>query len=191
MSKYCGKCDVYDTFVMIGERDDDYLKRSKFYIRDESGKEHRVHIQNQTDLIPYYPYLVSSMGSDSESAVCFLSKESFVDTEERTLLQGDLDRVLRYYNKCKRNKIKFDEKEAYKCIVFFEDERPYAKEIVERVKRDGKKASINGIHLNLWEYYRRELYDDMIKAGYNEYQAYKWCFSGWEYDDALMIRNKS
>ena len=61
MSKYSGRCDVYDVFVMIRKYTDEELKNNvKVYVGDS---ETPLELNTQKDLIPYYPHLISCSSS--------------------------------------------------------------------------------------------------------------------------------
>lgn len=135
-----------------------------------------LHIEKMEDLIPYYPYIIGSayFNNAERKSVIHLTSESWVDIEERDILEFRLKDLLRIYNSCKRKKIEFDVKEALKKIVWGGwNEEPY-KELANRIKENGKKATIDGIHLKMHEHYRQDLVDEMIKNGLNplEYGDY-------------------
>jgi len=122
-----------------------------------------------SDLIQYYPHLIGMAWYNNlkRKSVIHLTSESFVDIEEREILEFKLKNVLRVYNRCKRKKIEFDVEEALKELVWsgWNDE-PY-RELANRVKEKGKKATIDGIHLRMHERYRQELVNEMIENGVN------------------------
>ena len=126
-----------------------------------------LHIEKISDLIPYYPYLISSAVYTDEESVVRLSSKSFVDREEREILEWRLKDLLRIDNRCKRNKIEFDVEEVRKKIVWNGwNEEPY-RELANRVKMYGKKATVDGIHLRMHEHYRKELVEEMLKHDIN------------------------
>lgn len=128
-----------------------------------------LHIEKLEDLIPYYPYIIGSAcyNNTERKSVIHLSSESWVDREERECLEFQLKNLLRIYNSCKRKKTEFDIEEVLKKVVWNGwNEQPY-RELAERVKEKGKKATVNGIHLKMHEYYRKELVDEMLKNGLN------------------------
>lgn len=190
MSYYSGKCDFCDHIWMSSETEEEAFNKfngTKLYITqplpdDFSWEEaHQTNIDipetyfkkieysSIKDLIPFYPYTISMAfysKNPYESMIC-LSSESFVDKEERESLEWRLKNLLTIYNRCKRKKIEFNVEEALKEIVWNGwNEEPY-RELSNRVKENGKKATINGIHLKMHEYYRRELVNEMIKNGLN------------------------
>lgn len=182
MSKYSGKCDVCDFF---SDRTDNYIKNSKFYIYI-NGREHKLNINNHYDLMPYYPFLISSGGfsnNDDEGCTIFISSDSFVDQEEQKFLEYDLHDVIRVFNRCKRNKIPFIEEDVYKELNYFNTLNEPLKEIIKRIAENGTKISLEGIHREMQEYYRTELYRDMVEAGYDELGAYRWVFKEHMYFD--------
>ncbi len=120
-------------------------------------------------MIPYYGHLVACSYHDNKErkACVYITRESFVDREERENLEWRLKRLLTIYNRCKRKKIEFDVEEALKEVVWNGwNEEPY-RELANRVKEHGKMATVDGIHLKMHEYYRQELVDEMIKHGLN------------------------
>ena len=121
-----------------------------------------------TDLIQYYPYIVSSACYNIKGkSVIYLSSESWVDYEERDYLEFRLKDLLRIYNRCKRKKIEFNVEEALKEVVWRNWDIEPIRELANRVEKNGKKATVDGIHLKMHEHYRRELAIEMIKNGLN------------------------
>ena len=175
MSKFSGKCDLADTCDIFGI--DKIISKYKIYTY---GNILPLKIEKPSDLIPYYPYTITMMVSTKEDGgAIHLSKESFVDEEEREHLGWDLSHIKKYWRKCKRDKKEFDEKEALDMICFLFSPRDYQREIIRRVKDKGNKATIDGIHAPSWDHYRRELYDKMVENGWDKNRSYEWCF-GWE-----------
>ena len=191
ISRFSGKCDfcihlwigaeteeeVFNKFngtklYMIQPLPDDFswekVREEKINIPETYYK--KIEYSSIEDLIPYYPHLVAFAGCDNtnprNSVVCITS-ESFVDSEERESLEFRLKHLLTIYNRCKKKKIEFDVEEALKEIVWNGwNEEPY-RELANRVKLYGKKATVDGIHLRMQEHYRQELVDEMLKHGLN------------------------
>ena len=199
MSRYSGKCDWCDHLWMGAETEKEAFNKfngTKLYICQplpedfdfEDALKNKVNIPETyykkveyssiKDLIIYYPYLVVFAGvdnADSRNSVVCLSRESFVDSEERENLEWRLKHLLRIYNRCKRKKVEFDVEEALKEIVWNGwNEEPY-RELANRVKLHGKKATIDGIHLRMHERYRQLLVDEMLVHGLNpaDYKDYE------------------
>lgn len=191
MSRYSGKCDFCDNLYVNAETEEEAFEKfkgTKLYISQplpddfnwEKALKEKINIADTyykkveyssiKDLIPFYPYLVTFGwydNADSHNSVIWLSRESFVDREERECLEWRLKELIKIYNRCKRKKIEFDVEEALEKIVWNGyNEEPY-RELANRVKEKGKKATIDGIHLKMQEYYRQELVDEMIKHGLN------------------------
>lgn len=177
MSIYTGKCDVFDTFVMIYEITD----FSNVHIYAANNDLIPLQINSQKDLIPYYPYLIVCMSSSKEGEInANLSDRSYIDIDEEERLKWRLDQLKKYYRRCKRNKEKFDDKKALQLICPWDNnEKNYGIELVKRVKFDGNKATYNGIHIPSLDVSRKKLFDDMVDSGYDELKAWAWCF-GWE-----------
>lgn len=180
MSKFSGKCDIYDVLIMMSdsiEDIEDRIAKTEFYIYTTDYKKHKLDIRNYHDLIPYFPYIeVAGMHSKDESVVV-LSSRSFVDIEEEEILTNNLDSLKRYYKKCKRNKMKFIPEEALSHITVFYKNKDYKYELAKRVKELGLKATTERIHTDMHERYRKLLYKCMVENGYSEFHAYNWCFN--------------
>ena len=114
-----------------------------------------------------------------------LASESYVDTEEREHLTWTLNDLIRIWKRCKRKKIPFDKEEALSQTTLFTP-REHEEEIANRVAEFGDKATIDGIHLKLHDRYRQDLYEEMIKNGWDESRSYIWCFGF----DRWVKRNK-
>lgn len=187
ISNFSGKCDFCDHLWIRAETEEEVFNKfngTRLYISQplpddfdwEVALKNKINIPETyykkveyssiKDLIPLYPHLISFAGvdnTDSRNSVICLSRESFVDSEERESLEWRLKHLLRIYNRCKRKKIEFDVEEALKEVVWNGyNEEPY-RELANRVKEKGKKANIEGIHLKMHEYYRRELVDEMLR----------------------------
>lgn len=101
-----------------------------------------IHFNTILDLIPYYPYIVTMSNSLNEKMTVFISQESFVDSEERKMLNVGyestmpsyyrkqlqkhyIDIVQRYYTPKQENimfeLIKFDEKRVGKTQYPIDD----------------------------------------------------------------------
>ena len=167
MSRYSGRCDIFDTLIMIHEYTDEELKNNVTIYK--SGSSEPLLINSRKDLIPYYAHIISSSCHNNvdRKATIYITSESWVDIEERESLEWHLKYLLKIYNRCKRKKIEFDIDEAVKEIVWHHwNEEPY-RELARRVKERGKKATVDGIHLRMHEIYRKELAEEMIRNGLN------------------------
>lgn len=160
MSKFSGKCDLYDSVVAIGGYD---IKNIELFIM-KNNKSYPLKLNEPRDLIPYYPYvpcMSSYMGGKYKAWI----NESFIDTEEKERLEFDLEELLREYRRAKRKKIEFKPNGNW-----------YYKEIIERVKEQGEKATIEGLHLPLHNHYRKSLAEEMEKNGYTDYEIIQWVY---------------
>lgn len=167
MSRYSGKCDCYDSLVMIHEYTEDELKNNvRIYV---GNSDIPLKIESYKDLIPFYPYLIGSACFDNEErkSIIHLSSESFVDREERESLEYKLKHLMRIYNRCKRKKVEFNVEEAVKEISWNGWNEKACRELAERVREKGKRATIDGLHLEMHERYRKELVNEMIKNNLN------------------------
>lgn len=117
------------------------------------------------DLIPYYPYIVclDCFDKESNNSIIALSSESFVDIEERKRLNIYLNEVLRHYNRAKRKKESFNKEFVLSKVCWNHYEEDIYKEIIDRVDKYGKKATIDGLETFMAKYYRGELKEEMNK----------------------------
>ena len=168
MSEFSGKCDFKDTIDIWGA---DAICSSNIYLYEQLIP---LRIDTEKDLIPYYPYIVISAAmSKTGKNEIHLSKESYVDSYEKDLLTNILKNHLKKHRKCKRDHVIFNPEPL---LYLHEDE-----EIINRIKRDGEKATIDNIHLTYCQYYRDLLYREMVFAGYEPTKAYYWVYK--VYDD--------
>lgn len=138
----------------------------KIYV---GNNQESLHIEKMADLIPYYAYIIGSSYHDNKKkkAVIHLSSESFVDREERECLEYYAERLIKIYNRCKRNKIEFDADEAASEVCWICNKEAIT-ELAKRVKENkGKNIDFADIHLEMHDYYRQKLADEMIKNGLN------------------------
>ncbi len=183
MSQFCGKCDFYDGFVAIsGEGDEkkveENLKKLKLYIYGKDGRDHRVKSDTIKDIAKYYPYLEGCAAYNRETGYnILLSSDSFIDQEEREHVGWYVKEVYKYWRKCKRIKKPFVVDECVKALSYWSN-TDILRTIAERVATDGNKAEFDDIHLSLHEYYRRRWFDELVRLGYSEFEAYNWCFKG-------------
>ena len=183
MSKYSGKCDVYDSVIMINNIID--FKKLKIYAYNNEIIPLRI--DSQKDLMPYYSFLTSfRSGNKDGDCIIHLSSQSWVDIEEKERLEYKMDDLKRYYRSCKRKKVPFDKDKALKMISFFTPEQ-YEFELVDRVSEYGEKSTIDNIHTSYHDKMRQSLCDDMIKEGWPKSQATFWCF-GFRKDKLDIIK---
>ena len=160
MSQFSGKCDLYDSVIAIGKYD---INDIELYL-SKDGRNHRLKLVEPRDLIPYYPYVpFMSTGCDGKY-VAWIS-ESFVDREEREMLESELEWLLKDYRRAKRNKTPFNP-----------DSQWYNKALIKRVAELGEKATIEGIHRPISNHYRRDLAEEMEKNGYEDIDIIKWIY---------------
>lgn len=179
MSEFCGKCDVCDCY---GDRSDEYLQNSRFFIYGKDGRDHQLVINNQKDLAKYYPYLVGAAGADKNKAFVHISSQCFIDSEEEEFIMSTYNEILRYYKQCKRKKIPCTIEDLHKkkriigwCREELDD---WELELANRILKDGEKATIEGVHRPIHEYYRKRWYEYLVEIGYSECEARLWVY-GW------------
>lgn len=180
MSRFSGKCDFYD--YLDEKRINNIIEGTlKVYA---AGHIVPLHITSEKDLVPYYPYLVTMAGYYNNQGRIHLSSSSFVDEEEQERLNWKLKYTLRYYNRCKRNHVPYNTEEAaLHTGGYFVSDIDYS--IADRVAEYGKKANTEGLHLSMHQYYRKELYEEMIANGWPETTAWYWVYKEYKSFDSL------
>lgn len=192
MSMFSGKCDFYDGFVAINcdgdeETVEKNLKDLDLYVYGRDMRKHKVESNTIKDIAKYYPYLeVIATYSRDNGQTIILSSDSFIDQEEREHLQWYIDDVMKYWRKCKRDKKPFNVDECVEKLHWMNTD--IIKTIAERVAKDGVKAEFEDIHLPLHEYFRRRWFDELVRIGYTERQAYDWCFKGFFTDNEIITK---
>lgn len=182
MSLFSGKCDCFDCMVMIGcsnstketiEKDvQEYLSKTDIYIGyDNFRLRIKADIKTYKDLVPCFPKLELMSCGSKDGRTVVLSEYSFAEKENERMWKSNLDTLLRYYRKCKRKKIEFDEATALKMICHLDYKINECVELVNRVKKNGEKATIDDLGGGMIEHYRKYLYEECIRVGYNEYES--------------------
>lgn len=168
ISRYSGKFDLADELEIHNYTLEELQNNVRIYI---GNSQKPLHIEKMSDLIPYYPYIIGSYCStniDGErKSVMYITSESFVDREERERLEYYLEYAIKVYNRCKRKKIEFNVEDVVKDLCFLDFNRDQITELANRVKENGKKATIDGIYLTMHEIYRQNLVEEMIENGLN------------------------
>ena len=176
MSKYSGRSDLFDDLMIHNYTEEQLKNNVKIYVGNSYIP---LKIESYKTIIPYYPHLIcSSYHNNKEcSAIYHVTAESSVDRNEKEILGAYLDRVLEFYKKCKRNKIEFEVEKAIKNVYFVDWNKEQVIEIANRVKENGDKANINGIHIKTSEYYRDILAQEMIRNNINlaDYGLERFC----------------
>ena len=79
----------------------EFVEKSKIYLGDA-----RVMIKEEKDLIPYYTHLISSACYNKESGnTIHLSRDSFINSEEREFLSWKIRDIISMFRKAKKEKI--------------------------------------------------------------------------------------
>jgi hypothetical protein len=159
---------------MYGDYTDEQLQNSRFYIGRNPVP---LRIDTQKDLAPYYPFLIAVAAYDKGSATVIFSEESFIDREEREHLGWKLRDLKKYWRKCKRNEVPYIPQEAATHISWPQDPHPEDLTLAERVGKFGEKATTDGVHDFIHYYYRSELFEEMIRLGWNKYTADMWIYN--------------
>lgn len=187
MSMFSGKCDFYDMFMDEDENKVvENLKYLELHIYGKDKRDHRLKSDTIKDIAKYYPYIVCmGYGDKNGKRIILLSSDSFIDQEERDRISWYVEDVLKYQRKCKRKKIPFIIEDYLNQSWFTNDT---LKEVAERIDKFGEKANINDIHTSIHEMYRRYWFEELVKVGYTEHEAYSWVFKGFLDKEDVVIK---
>lgn len=172
MSKFSGKCDVYDCYGGVD------VTEYNFFILDNPVP---LRIDNQKDLAAYYPFLVVMSGGKTVR----LSTDSYIDREEADWLESYLESMKRVDRRFKRKKETPTLSDFEK--TYFGDFSPKPKHITELANRvfvDGQHATTEGIHDQVHDYMRKEWFNEMVHLGWDEDVAKLWIYG---YRDAWAV----
>ena len=171
MSKYSGRSDLFDSLMVYKYTEEELKNNVKIYIGSSYIPLEYIplEIESYKTLIPYYPHLVctAAYNNKEQKSIIHITSESSVDRSEREILESYLKRILKYYDKCKKNEVKFEIEESIKSAYFIEWNKEQVIEIAKRVELYGKKANIDGIHLGVYEHYRKILANEMLRNNVN------------------------
>ena len=181
MSQYSGKCDVADWISGMEKRDPDFAKKINLYAGDSDHKA-KVPVERPEDIVPYYPFIVGmGCGERDGKTSMWIGSKSYITEEEESYFKWKKAGLVKYRNKCKRNKVAYDVEEALDnvSIGFGNDTEPYREELrplAVAVGEVGNKASYEGMRrtTGMTNYYRKEWKQALIEAGWNEEDADKW-----------------
>lgn len=188
MSQFSGKCDFYDSFCNIQcDGLEDKLKKTKIYVAGRDGRYHLVKADTIKDIAKYYPYLVGLSYGSENVRIYHLASRPYIDKEEEEHIKWRIDDALRYWRRCYRQKKKFDKEEYLNSVYWMNDE--LTAEIAERVLKHGKNASFDDLHTTMGEYYRRQWFEELVRLGYTELEAYSWCFNA-IFDSPEIIKKR-
>lgn len=181
MSKFSGKCDLYDTLFMNSSDpwySSEEFRRSVELIVD--GK--TVRNECEKDLVPYYGYVAGTIASTKGKGMRFVTgARSWVDFRDMETLSYMLADAKHFVGKERRAKRDITEED----VVSYVSERwtRHPRECAEVVKlfMAGNRGTCipdvpSVIRLETSDFYRDELVGEMLKWGYSEEEAHEWCY---------------
>ena len=179
MSEFSGKCDLYDSLIMIrNKKDDKDWSKIKIYQKDKKGEKVLLPINNYKDFIPYAAFIMGvAYGNQDGTYIAYIGEKSYVDleNEERAILNYKYAK--RIYMKSKRNNMPIDALSLAKKITYCGQPEETTIEICKRIiEHPYKKHDTIGLYYNMYTFYKTKLMEEMTQVGYTEEQAKLWCF---------------
>ena len=179
MSKYCGKCDLYDCFSMHPDLEE-RISQSIIYKHGNSECE-VLDIKTERDLALYFPYIVWMMASDSAKAVIHIGSNDYIRSREIYLLTWYADKARMIKKRCKRKKVLYLPCEAYdeimKKYLLSDNNATQIAEITKRIGYEKRKSfkTVSDIKLPSLDFYRNVWFEDLVNIyGYSEEFAKQW-----------------
>lgn len=181
MSKYCGKCDLYDSLAIWGlVEDGKFTPGAPEILRhwhvSVAGKP--LTIREPRDIVPYFGFIVGSGGFSKESCTVNLSAESYNDERSKEHFEANKFWMLRARKKAERKGQDVAEAVNATLSPWHTDGDDPDIELARRVVSDGKKARYDDLVPLYCRAWRDELVDAMVEHGYTPEQAKEWSYYG-------------
>lgn len=130
------------------------------------------------DLLPYAAYIVNMASWSKDYCIVYIGTESYVQKMEQERIEWAARDAKKVYDRCKRQKKEYNVEDVAREITYPDQEvEDYVFEIVKRIKAHPYSFKLNDISVPICKYYKYNLYDDMIKMGYSQDEAYEWCYN--------------
>ena len=185
MSKYSGKCDLYDILAIYDVlvdtdkfADDAMDTLSNWTIRVGYHGE-TLRIKSVKDIVPYFPFVETSGGYGNGKANITLTEKSWVDVEAERhygLITEYLSKKAKYAKRKGLDPVDYMKHCGF--LSMREANDPETEALLGRIAVDGKKADWSGLVPGFGKYMRDELYDTMVNFGYSPVEAGEWCYHG-------------
>ena len=187
MSGYCGKCDLWDSLVMIGKVNDEctdwsnikiYQTKEDSYFNGYSWNNvELLNIKCLKDLLPYAPFIPILMSHCKDCYTVYIPEKSYIDIMEEERLQWITKDILKIYKKLKKEHKSITQEEVLKNLSYLCSNEDTVKEIIKRVIEHPNSFKTDDIRVYICNFYRDRWKEDMIKYGYSEKESYEWCYN--------------
>lgn len=179
MSKYCGKCDFYDSLAIWGVVDGgkftpeapELLRRWHVSV---SGKP--LDIKSPKDVVPYFPFIVGSGGFSKESCTVNLSAESYNDEHAKEHFSAVKEWMLRARKKAERKGRDVTVAVLATLSPWHTVDDDPDRKLALRVISHGSKATYDDLVPLFCRFWRDELVETMVENGYTREQAEEWSY---------------
>lgn len=177
MSRYSGKCDLYDYVSMLSIKDFGELN---IYM---CGSPVRLDIKESKDVIPFYafvPYFI-------QGNTIMISDKSCIDKQEQEMFRFTFNEIHKIISRCRVHHLPITWTNVKSCSLHLNDDvafyiylyikdnyqHQYTKEDMYRLLYHliDKDIMFDGIRTC-----RRFLYNEMIHNGYSEKQSSLWVY---------------
>lgn len=174
MSKYCGKCDLYDHFFMFDDIPvEEQLRDVKIY---QGIQRELLDIKDEKGLALYFPY-ICGMGSNK---FIVIGNNDYIREREINSINLYVREVRREKNYCRRKSLEYIPKEVYKKRLGWtpKEDKDACMDIINRIGLGGRAHfHFDDIRLPSLDWQRKEWLEDLInKYGYNPDFARRWVY---------------
>lgn len=174
MSRYSGKCDIYDTFENGDDTfDTDKIRRTEFFQNGE-----KLNINTERQLALYFPFIVASMFHvKNDKCVCNISSMSYMRRSEIENIEFYLDQIRKEKRMCKlRGEEPTPERIIERRFSWISNGKTKESIISLIEKSSGKgRKKYDDVRLDIYDYTRQRWYNDLIsKYNYPREFAYDW-----------------
>lgn len=167
MSRFSGKCDLYDWFYDSDEtKMIKNIKATTFVINDTE-----YYFGTIKEIVPYYSHLVIFATNNR----VVVSSESYIDMEESAHFKYKLSEAKGAYRKVKRKKLPITVDNVYNNW-YHSYSKDIDMEITKRVVNNYETADTRNLSLKVYRMYRRDLFNEMTKSGYSIEEAINWVY---------------
>lgn len=162
MSKYSGKCDVYDHFCTHNKDIEEQLKNSYICV----GKaQTQLELETEAQLALYFPYTIAtgSWDSEFEKSHLWLSEHDYVRSSEIEMIDFYVHEAKKEKAFCKKHKIQYSVDDVYKKRFSWTapENKKALLEIIQRVEAGGRQK-YDDIRLPSYDFCRNIWLEDLI-----------------------------
>lgn len=192
MSRYSGKCDVFDSFACYSGRAFDEEKTNQKIENTVImiGSEYVI-ADNMKELALYFPYTIgiALWCNDCGISKAYISEVDYIRQREIQVIELYVDAIKREKKRLRRRHEEYIVNSVYERVKQSTSEinKDAVIYLIEQL-RDKNKVDVSNIRLKSLEYYRDVWFDDLVnKYGYDEEFSRKWVWHLDEFNNCWRV----